>query len=117
MFIFESRYHAYIPFLIVTVIFVASWFAMKKKYLPKRVFNLVWNSLQLSLLIGMFFSAFVLMYRTELSFLKDTAFDFTFWHVQFGTSFVTMLLYHFLNRWVYYLQQVKFFSKGKNTKK
>ncbi len=116
MFIFESRFHAYIPFLVVTVLFLASWYAMKQKYLPKRLFNLVWNSLQLFILIGMGFSAFVMMYRSDLPVIKDATFDFSFWHVQFGVVFITMLFYHFLSRWMFYLQQAKYLTKSPKKK-
>jgi len=105
------QYNILIPFLITTVLYWGMYFLAKKNKLfgmKINCFNGFWNTVLLVTLLvpGMAFGIFMIL-RTQRAELWDIDFDFMYWHVQLSLVMGFAAIYHFIQRFGLYVNQLK----------
>ncbi len=106
----SGEYNIIIPFIITTILYWGMYFLAKKKILGLSVlkFNGFWNTvLLLTLLLPAMGFGIFMMIRIKKPELWDIDFDFMYWHVELSLVMGFVAIYHFIQRFGQYTNQLK----------
>jgi len=106
----SSNYNIVIPFLLTTILYWGMYVLAKNKILGLNVtkFNGFWNTILLfTLLIPAMGFGIFMMIRTQKPELWDIDFDFMYWHVELSLVMGFVAIYHFIQRFGQYTNQLK----------
>ena len=106
----SGDYNIVIPFVITTLLYWVMYILANKKILGLTIlkFNGFWNTILLLTLLlpSMGFGIFMII-RTKRPELWDIDFDFMYWHVEFSLVMGFVAIYHFIQRFGQYTNQLK----------
>jgi predicted heme/steroid binding protein len=114
----KNPYNFWWPFGLTFGAYAATYFLMKSSLSRKTVwlsltsFKLFWNSMMLvSSLPSIVFGLYMILSYSFPS-LRTVHFNFLYWHVEGGIIFSTLVVMHFLLRWVQYIMPLKVIKKN-----
>jgi cytochrome b involved in lipid metabolism len=106
----SGEYNILIPFIITTVLYWGMYILADKNVLGLSIlkFNGFWNTILLLTLLlpAMGFGIFMII-RTKRPELWDIDFDFMYWHVELSLVMGFVAIYHFIQRFGQYINQLK----------
>lgn len=106
----SGDYNIVIPFVLTTILYWGMYFLAEKKILGLTIlkFNGFWNTvLLLTLLLPAMGFGIFMMIRTQKPELWDIDFDFMYWHVELSLVMGFVAIYHFIQRFSQYTNQLR----------
>ncbi len=109
----KSPYNFVVPFVTTLTTYLISFYLLKRKWLTRKIFNMIWNTMLLITLIPSAIFGFYMVLSYSYPLLREVKFNFLYWHVEGSVMFGLLAVVHFINRFTQYQAQLKPTGKSK----
>ena len=113
----DMEYKPLIPIVIALAVYLALQLWQMKSHNPKKktLFQLFWNSILLAVGIASALTGFLSMLQRQKHMFDISRKKLLVVHAQISFAFLAIMIFHFIERWKIYAQQIKIgFAKKKS---